>query len=904
MTVVLVLLATTVAAWAYWSEPGTGAAAAISASLDPSANSVSGSGINFVTVTWTQQASLLPSSSNNSAITYTVERQLGGGAWTAAVSGGCSGAKPYGTTSCVDSPPAAGSYTYRVVAHYHSWTATSAGFGPSTVVLDSIAPTVQSINRLDPSPTNASSVRWSVTFSEAVTGVDAGDFTVAGSGTISSVTGSGTTYTVSAATGVSDATFGLDVTDNDTITDAGANKLGGTGAGNGNLTGQTYIVDKTAPVVSSIAPAAANPTNASSVTWTVTFSESVSGVGTADFALAGTGTSGASISSVTGSAGSYTVTAATGANGTLGLNLVDDDSITDGVTNRLGGTGTGNGNFTGQTYTVDRTAPTVSSIALATSSPSNASSVSWTVTFSESVTGVGTADFALAGTATSGASITGVSGSASSYTVTVATSGDGTLGLNLVDDDSIADAATNKLGGTGTGNGNLAGQTYTIDRTAPTVSSIVLASASPTNATSVSWTVTFSESVTGVGAADFALAGTAASGASITAVSGSAGSYTVTVSTNGNGTLGVNLVDDDSIADGAGNSLGGTGTSGAGNGSFTGQTYTIDKTVPTVSSIALTGSTLTNAASVSWTITFSESVTGVGTADFALAGTATTGATITGVSGSAGSYTVTASTGGGDGTLGLNLVDDDSIADAATNKLGGTGTSGAGNGSFTGSTYTMDKTAPGLPTSVLVTSGVVWSPASCGITAGTHYINATATSASASTVAVSATVVPEAGETITFVATSGATSVTTSFAATSASVAQTLNLSSLAEGAVTLTARTQDAAGNASATVTSATLVIKDTVAAALSGLSYNDVVSALGARDQILGTSECGATIVAVQTVGGSTTYTSSPVGAGGTFTLNVTAQLLSSYSYNVTATDRAGNASAVSVVSGNSVL
>ena len=44
-------------------------------------------------------------------------------------------------------------------------------------------------------------------------------------------------------------------------------------------------------------------------------------------------------------------------------------------------------------------------------------------------------------------------------------SGDGTLGLNLVDDDTIIDALTNKLGGTGTGNGNSTGETYTIDRT-------------------------------------------------------------------------------------------------------------------------------------------------------------------------------------------------------------------------------------------------------------------------------------------------------------------------------------------------------------------------------------------------------------------------------------------------------
>src|SRR5439155_1173000 len=61
----------------------------------------------------------------------------------------------------------------------------------------------------------------------------------------------------------------------------------------------------------------------------------------------------------------------------------------------------------------------------------------------------------------------------------------------------------------------------------------------------------------------------------------------------------------------------------------------------------------------------------------------------------------TVATGSGDGTLGLNLVDDDSIAASSTNKLGGTGT---GNGSFTGPTYTIDKSAPQLTSLVMLDS--------------------------------------------------------------------------------------------------------------------------------------------------------------------------------------------------------
>jgi MSHA biogenesis protein MshQ len=63
----------------------------------------------------------------------------------------------------------------------------------------------------------------------------------------------------------------------------------------------------------------------------------------------------------------------------------------------------------------------------------------------------------------------------------------------------------------------------TVDNTAPTVTSINRVGASPTKATSVSWTAQFSENVTGVDATDFALVQAGGvSGASITSVRRSA----------------------------------------------------------------------------------------------------------------------------------------------------------------------------------------------------------------------------------------------------------------------------------------------------------------------------------------------------------------------------------------------
>jgi uncharacterized repeat protein (TIGR01451 family) len=138
--IALALAMSLVVAWAFWTAPGAGVAAAASGSLAEAVITVPATAVNSVTVTWSQQATLVPASAQNSAITYSVERRLGAGAYAAVTSGGCSGAKPHGTTSCADTPPAAGSYSYRVVATYNTWTATSSGAGPVSLTIDATAP--------------------------------------------------------------------------------------------------------------------------------------------------------------------------------------------------------------------------------------------------------------------------------------------------------------------------------------------------------------------------------------------------------------------------------------------------------------------------------------------------------------------------------------------------------------------------------------------------------------------------------------------------------------------------------------------------------------------------------------------------------------------------------------------
>jgi hypothetical protein len=158
---------------------------------------------------------------------------------------------------------------YRIVTGAGSYTAsgTLSYNGPpgptqwsAAVVTYRVAvPTVVSIERAASSsnPTNAGSVPFTVTFSEPVTGVDAGDFQVAGSGvsgaTVGTVSGGGNVYTVTVNTGSGDGTVGLNLIDNDTIRDSDLNPLGGTGTGNGSFTtGQVFTIDKTAPAVTQV----------------------------------------------------------------------------------------------------------------------------------------------------------------------------------------------------------------------------------------------------------------------------------------------------------------------------------------------------------------------------------------------------------------------------------------------------------------------------------------------------------------------------------------------------------------------------------------------------------------------------------------------------------------------------
>jgi hypothetical protein len=102
--------------------------------------------------------------------------------------------------------------------------------------------------------------------------------------------------------------------------------------------------------------------------------------------------------------------------------------------------------------------------------PTGSMMVEFAVTFSGPVTGVDTSfpfnDFALTTTGITGAKVTDVIHTSSNYLVKVDTgSGNGTIRLDIVDDDSIQDMTGHPLGGNGVGNGNFnAGESFTILR--------------------------------------------------------------------------------------------------------------------------------------------------------------------------------------------------------------------------------------------------------------------------------------------------------------------------------------------------------------------------------------------------------------------------------------------------------
>ncbi|MBN8526322.1 MAG: hypothetical protein J0M02_13390 [Planctomycetes bacterium] len=271
-------------------------------------------------------------------------------------------------------------------------------------------------------PTNAASLDFTVTFSEAVTGLAAEDLTI-GNGTLSTIAGSGPyTVTVTPTTTLGTVSVALA---SGSVVDGASNALTATGS----TLSASVAVDRVAPSATVTAPT--GPTNSASLEFTVAFSEAVTDFDSDDLqAYRG------SISSITGSgSGPYTVTITPSEQGEVGL-LLAVSSVHDAA----GNDGTDASSSLFDDCLFDNVAPTL----VLTPPPSGpaAGTRTFLASFSEAVTGVTADDF----TASSG--IVSVSGSGGSYEVVITGASPGPLTVSTTAGRCV-DAAGNLLTGTG-----------------------------------------------------------------------------------------------------------------------------------------------------------------------------------------------------------------------------------------------------------------------------------------------------------------------------------------------------------------------------------------------------------------------------------------------------------------------
>ncbi|MDE3739996.1 Ig-like domain-containing protein [Pseudomonas resinovorans] len=305
----------------------------------------------------------------------------------------------------------------------------------SGVIVDTVAPNPSGIVSVDPSPTNAGSVRYTVTFSEDVSGVDLGDFTLVTTGSAGgSLTGlvqiDARTYqlTVSGVSGT--GTLGLNLNGSGTgIVDVAGNAL------SGGLTGAVYSVDRDVPTVTGVSvPVGVHYNAGDTLTFVVNASEAVIVNGVPRLAIDMGGTT-VFADYVAGSGSStlvfqYTVRAGDNdANGIAVTGLVANGAtLRDAIGNSMNLALNGVGNTSG--VIVDTTAPNASATVTPLPTPG---SVQYTVTFDENVSGIDLGDFNLVTTGNvSGTLQSLVQVDSRTFLVTVSNvAGAGTLSLGL-----------------------------------------------------------------------------------------------------------------------------------------------------------------------------------------------------------------------------------------------------------------------------------------------------------------------------------------------------------------------------------------------------------------------------------------------------------------------------------------
>ena len=256
--------------------------------------------------------------------------------------------------------------------------------------------------------------------------------------------------------------------------------------------------------------------------------------------------------------------------------------------------------------TPDTTAPRVASIVrqIPPSSPTNADSLVWRVSFSETVSGVDAADFTVGGTTATVMTASAVAGMTGAYDVT-ASGGDlanltGPVTLSFAVGQDIQDAANNALTDTAPTGAN--DNSYVLDNIAPTVT---IADVPPTSTAPFTATFTFPEAVTGFDENDITLGNATASN-----FTGSDGDtvYTALITPTADGTVTVD------VAANAAQDLAGNGNTAATRAS---STYTL----PAITIAAVT-SPVTEGAAAAFTLSRTGSATAALTVNVTVSETA------------------------------------------------------------------------------------------------------------------------------------------------------------------------------------------------------------------------------------------------------------------------------------------
>jgi hypothetical protein len=422
-----------------------------------------------------------------------------------------------------------------------------------------------------------------ITFSEAVSGFDNSDLSVA-NGTLSAVSSSdgGITWTATftPALGISD-TSNVITLNNTGINDAAGN------TGTGTTSSNNYQVDTNVPTATIVIADTMLSIGETSLV-TVTFNSAVSGFDNADLTVSN-GTLSTLSSSDGGVTWTATFTPSASISDTSNVITLDNTGLVNGAGNA--GVGTTDSN----TYAVDTVRPTATIVVADTAIAAGETSLV-TITFSEAVTAFTSADLTVANGLISGLSSSdgGITWTA---TFTPTNGVADTSNVITLNSGGIVDLAGNANVGTTDSNN------YALDTQRPTAT-IVLADPSLSVGETSLVTITFSEAVTGFSNDDLSVAN-----GTLSAVSSSDGGVTWTAVFTP--TLGVrdatNLItlDNIGVSDAAGNT--GTGTSNSAN-------YSIDTQVPTAT-IVVADTSLNIGETSQVTITFNEAVSGFDNSD-------------------------------------------------------------------------------------------------------------------------------------------------------------------------------------------------------------------------------------------------------------------------------------------------